>query len=170
MGLNFPDYRSAERTFQLLVQASGRAGRGEKPGEVLIQTRDPSHYCWEFVRAGDYAGFYAEEISRRERRRYPPFVRLALVRMSFPRDWPGGDAALEELAGILRGRGKDMGLTVLGPAPAPIAMLRGMRRFHCLIKAESWGPVRDLYSAAHRAAGRYGKFRLTLDLDPVNML
>ena len=83
LGLNLPDYRAAERTFQLLVQSAGRAGRGEKPGRVLIQTRDVSHYCWQYVQAGDYEGFYAAELARRRLRRYPPFVRLALIRMSF---------------------------------------------------------------------------------------
>ena len=59
LGLNLPDYRAAERTFQLLVQAAGRAGRGEKPGRVLIQTRDAEHYCWQYVRDGNAEGFYA---------------------------------------------------------------------------------------------------------------
>ncbi len=170
LGLNLPDYRAAERTFQLLVQAAGRAGRGEKAGEVIIQTRDPSHYCWQYVKTADYAGFYAEEIARRERRLYPPFVRLALLRMNFPADWGKGMGAVEDVAAHLRARGRDLGMTVLGPAPAPIAMLRGTKRFHCLIKAEAWGPVRDLYASALRVGGRWGKLRLALDLDPVNML
>ncbi|SBV95042.1 Primosomal protein N' [uncultured delta proteobacterium] len=170
LGLNLPDYRAAERTFQLLVQASGRSGRGEKAGEVVIQTRDPGHYCWEFVKTGDYAGFYAQEIARREKRKYPPFVRLALLRMSFAKDSPKGELLMQEVAQAVRTKAREAGLTVLGPAPAPIAMLRGMRRFHCLIKAESWGPVRDLYLLAQQKAGRSGTLRLALDLDPVNML
>ena len=170
LGLNLPDYRAAERTFQLLVQASGRSGRGEKAGEVIIQTRDPSHYCWEFVKTGDYSGFYAQEISRRERRRYPPFVRLALLRMSFSKDSLKGAALMEDVAQAVRTRARDMGLTVLGPAPAPIAMLRGMRRFHCLIKADSWTGVRELFVLAQHKAGRSDTLRLALDLDPVNML
>ena len=170
LGLNLPDYRAAERTFQLLVQASGRSGRGEKPGEVIIQTRDPNHYCWEFVKSGDYAGFYAQEIARRERRKYPPFVRLALLRMSFAKDSAKGATLMEEVARAIRDRAREAGLTVLGPAPAPIATLRGMRRFHCLIKAESWGVVRELYALALQKAGRSNTLRLALDLDPVNML
>ncbi|MCC8193043.1 MAG: primosomal protein N' [Deltaproteobacteria bacterium] len=170
LGLNLPDYRAAERTFQLLVQASGRSGRGEKAGEVIIQTRDPGHYCWEFVKTGDYAGFYAQEILRRERRKYPPFVRLALLRMSFPRESSKGESLMEEGARTVRGRAREAGLTVLGPAPAPIATLRGRRRFHCLIKAASWGPVRDLYHLAQKKAGKSGILRLALDLDPVNMM
>ncbi|WP_300787675.1 primosomal protein N', partial [uncultured Desulfovibrio sp.] len=86
LGLNLPDYRAAERTFQLLVQSAGRAGRGEMPGRVLIQTRDAGHYCWQYVQRGDYEGFYAEELARRRKYAYPPFVRLALVRLSYAVD------------------------------------------------------------------------------------
>ncbi|MCL1984848.1 MAG: primosomal protein N', partial [Betaproteobacteria bacterium] len=93
LGLNLPDYRAAERTFQLLVQSAGRAGRGGQSGEVLIQTRDHAHYCWDFVLRCDYEGFYKAEIARREQRRYPPFVRLALVRASF--DAKSGEAPAE---------------------------------------------------------------------------
>ena len=170
LGLNLPDYRAAERTFQLMVQASGRAGRGKKAGEVLIQTRDPEHYCWEFVKTGDYAGFYAQEIALRERRRYPPFVRLALLRMSYDKDSARGAALMDAVAQTVREYARETGLAVLGPAPAPIAYLRGMRRFQCLIKAETWGPVRELFHRAQKKAGRQGTLRLTLDLDPVNML
>ena len=79
LGLNLPDYRAAERTFQLLVQSAGRAGRGDKPGRVLIQTRDVSHYCWQYVRNADYEGFYKAELARRKLRRYPPFVRTSVL-------------------------------------------------------------------------------------------
>ncbi len=170
LGLNLPDYRAAERAFQLLVQASGRSGRGEKAGDVIIQTRDPSHYCWQFVKNNDYAGFFAQEIARRERRRYPPFIHLALLRMSFAKDSPRGTALMEAVAAEVRAKAPALGLMVLGPAPAPIAMLRGRRRFHCLIKAPAWGPVRDLFALARKKAGTSGTLRLSLDLDPVNML
>ena len=170
LGLNLPDYRAAERTFQLLVQASGRAGRSGKPGEVLIQTRDPDHYCWEYVKKADYTGFYAQEIARRERRRYPPFVRLGLIRMSFAKDSAKGAALMEQVSAAIRANARESGLTVLGPASAPIAFIRGMRRFHCLIKAENWGQVRDLFALACKTAGKSNTLRLSLDLDPVNML
>lgn len=169
LGLNLPDYRAAERSFQLLVQSAGRAGRGGRPGEVIIQTRDASHYCWEYIRRGDYEGFYAAEIARREKRGYPPFVRLALVRISFE---AGREDALPELARLgenLRRAGREQGVAVLGPAPAPLSMLRGRRRFHCLLKARDWVPLRTAFLAAAGAADA-GPLRLTLDLDPVNML
>lgn len=169
LGLNLPDYRAAERTFQLLVQSAGRAGRGEKPGEVLIQTRDAGHYCWEFIRRGDFEGFYAEEISRREKRRYPPFVHLALIRISHAVDQAEGAAALSALAAALRGLGREAGLGVLGPAPAPLALLRGRRRFHCLLKGNDWSLLRQVYAQALRRTDAR-VLRLSLDLDPVNML
>ena len=169
LGLNLPDYRAAERTFQLLVQSAGRAGRGSKAGSVLIQTRDAGHYCWKYIRESDFEGFYAEEIARRERRRYPPFVRLALIRISFAADFEAGPAAVNALGSRLRSLGKELGVAVLGPAPAPLAILRGRRRFHCLLKSADWPSIRRLYSDI--AAGTDMRhLRLFLDLDPVNML
>jgi primosomal protein N' (replication factor Y) len=168
MGLNLPDYRAAERTFQLLVQTAGRAGRGEKPGRVIIQTRDTSHYCWRFVQNADYEGFYAKEIALREKRRYPPFVRLALVRMSFPAEWAGGPEAVATASARLRSAGQMFRVTTLGPAPAPLPLLRARRRFHCLLKADDWGSIRNVFAAAADAVP--GKLRIALDLDPINML
>ena len=169
LGLNLPDYRAAERPFQLLVQSAGRAGRGAKPGRVLLQTRDVSHYCWQHVQTGDYEGFYAAELARRRLRRYPPFVRLALIRMSFGVEEKNGPAALNELATALRARARELDVQMLGPAPAPLALLRGRRRFHCLLKAGDWQALRRLYFFA-RSRKASALLRLFLDLDPVNML
>ena len=171
MGLNMPDYRSAERTFQLLVQSSGRAGRGEKPGRVLIQTRDVNHYCWQFVKTGDYEGFYEHEIALRKQRRYPPFIKLALIRLSYPWDWKDGQSRVNAFAAALRAHGRSLGLTVLGPAPAPLARIQGRMRFQCLMKADTWQHVRQAYAMALRDVGALPhELRITLDLDPVNML
>ncbi len=171
MGLNLPDYRAAERTFQLLVQASGRAGRGTKPGRVLIQTRDPGHYCWQYVQSNDYEGFYEKELETRRTRRYPPFVKLALVRLSWPRQWQEGNAAARRFSAELRSRGRLAGISVLGPAPAPLAMLQGRVRFQCLIKAQAWQEIRGCYAGALQAfGGPHEGMRISLDLDPVTML
>jgi primosomal protein N' (replication factor Y) len=169
LGLNLPDYRAAERTFQLLLQSAGRSGRGERPGRVLIQTRDPAHYCWQFVRSSDYEGFFEHELALRKLRGYPPFVRLALLRISFPADRPGEAENIAALAAALRPRASELGLTLLGPAPAPLALLRGRRRFHCLLKGQDWKDLRALYAAALKIV-RQTRLRLGLDLDPVNML
>ncbi len=169
LGLNLPDYRAAERTFQLLVQSAGRAGRGAKPGKVFIQTRDEAHYCWRFVAATDYEGFYEHEIRLRRRRGYPPFVRLALVRFSFSAHLQEGNAAVEEVTYGLRRAAQERGVTVLGPAPAPLPLLRGKKRFQCLLKAADWPSVRAVCAAA--LSGPFpGDLRVAVDLDPVNMM
>ncbi len=169
LGLNLPDYRAAERVFQLLIQSAGRAGRGQKPGTVLIQTRDTSHYCWKYVQNADYEGFYAEEIIRRQRRLYPPFVNLALIRISHSLDWQESSAALQALGTSLRTLGREMGVTVLGPVPAPLALLRGQKRFHCLLKGHDWKALRHIYmQALAQSDTRF--LNLFLDIDPINML
>lgn len=170
MGLNLPDYRAAERTFQLLVQVSGRAGRGEKPGRVFIQTRNPAHPFWRFVLEADYAGFYEREIAQRQRFRYPPFSRLALLRLSCPADAPLSQETLSAFAKTLRELARPLGVDVLGPAPAPLARLKGRRRFNCLLKCGGWQPLRSLFAAVSQAGNAPEGFRLELDQDPVNML
>ncbi|CAM2057230.1 Primosomal protein N' [Desulfovibrionales bacterium] len=169
LGLNMPDYRAAERTFQLMVQASGRAGRGDKPGSVLIQTRFLGHYCWEFVRTGDYDGFYGREIAIREQRHYPPFIKLALIRVSYPLAWEQGAEAIAVAGQVIRTAARNLGVTAMGPAPAPLPLLVGRRRFHCLLKAHDWPTVREVYRRL-LASGPHGELRITLDLDPVDML
>lgn len=169
IGLNLPDYRATERTFQLLLQVAGRPGRGSKPGCVLIQTRDPSHYCWQYLVNNDYEGFYQEELARRQKRVYPPFIRLALLRISFPRENEAGPESITLLAADMRPYAHQLGVKLLGPTPSPIPMLRGHNRFQCLIKATEWQSIRDLanFARTHPAAK---KLRISLDLDPVNML
>ena len=170
VGLNLPDYKATERTFQLLVQVAGRAGRGERPGTVFIQTRNPEHYCWRFVQAYDFEGFYAHEIALRQRMNYPPFVKLALVRISVPSDLEQEEQLLQDLGRLLRQEGKDRGVQVLGPAPAPLSRLRGRLRFQCLLKAGTWGDIRGVYAAWTGHVPRKSQCRISLDLDPVQML
>ena len=170
MGLYLPDYRAAERTYQLLVQVSGRAGRGDKPGRVLVQTRNPQHPFWDFVLRADYPGFYAREINQRQKFRYPPFTRLALLRLSCPAGQEHLHEALAAFAKALREAARSLGVDVLGPAPAPLAQLRGQKRFNCLLKCANWQAIRSLYATLSRSAAASGAFRLDLDLDPVNML
>ncbi len=169
LGLNLPDYRAAERAFQLLLQSAGRSGRGEKAGEVLIQTRNPTHYCWEYVRNADYEGFYERELALRQRYQYPPFIRLALIRISHPVQEENAAQALAALGVFLKENAAKMGLTLLGPAPAPLHLLKGQRRFHCLVKGGDWPPLRALYRAALETS-RKTPLKLTLDLDPLHIL
>lgn len=170
MGLNLPDYRAAERTFQLLVQVSGRAGRGDSPGKVLIQTRNPAHPFWDFVLAANYQGFFTRELESRKRFRYPPFTKLALLRLSCPVDTEHLSQSLTVFAKALREAARPLGVDVLGPAPAPLSQLKARRRFNCLLKCADWQPIRSLYLALSRPDATPPAFRLELDLDPVNML
>lgn len=169
LGLNLPDYRSAERTFQLLVQVSGRAGRGDKPGQVIIQTRNPSNPIWQAVTTADYYTFYQQEIDRRRKFRYPPFCKLALIRISHPLDWDH-DALMQEYFSMIRAAAKEKGLMLMGPVPAPLPQLRGRRRFNSLIKADQWLIIRELYAKVMKMNPDKKNIRINLDLDPVNML
>ena len=170
LGLNLPDYRAGERTFQLLVQVAGRAGRGDTPGRVFIQTRNPGHPIWNEVLAGDYAGFYEREIGRRKLFGYPPFTRLALVRISYPVKYQDGPAAISLFARTLKERAGELGISVLGPAPAPLSVLRSRRRFNCLLKGDDWARLRTMYAHLARANPDPRQVALSLDLDPLTTL
>jgi primosomal protein N' (replication factor Y) (superfamily II helicase) len=169
LGLNLPDYRATERSFQMLVQVAGRAGRGEKPGRVLIQTRNPGHYCWQFVRENDYEGFFAREIALRQVMGYPPFVKLALVRISLPFDQPDAEL-MAAFASRIRALCPAAGVRVLGPAPAPLSVLRGRKRFQCLLKADSWPAIRGVCAEMRKMLAGEKNVRISVDLDPMDML
>jgi primosomal protein N' (replication factor Y) len=169
LGLNLPDYRATERSFQMLVQVAGRAGRGDKNGRVLIQTRNPGHYCWQFVRENDYEGFFSREIALRQTMGYPPFVKLALVRISMPLDQP--EAELLSLFGSrMRTLCPAAGVRLLGPAPAPLSVLRGRKRFQCLLKADTWPAIRGVYAQMRKMLAKEKNVRISVDLDPMDML
>ena len=170
LGLGLPDYRATERIFQLLTQMAGRAGRGNKPGEVYIQTRNPNHYCWDYILNNDYKGFYVQEIKRREKFAYPPFVKLALVRLSFPVGWKEKENLLIKLKAIIQELARSIKVNVLGPAPAPLQVLKGRERYQCLLKASNWLEIKKFYALMEKRIGQNKKIRLSLDLDPVSML
>ncbi|MDO9583571.1 MAG: primosomal protein N' [Desulfomicrobium sp.] len=169
LGLNLPDYRATERSFQMLVQVAGRAGRGEKNGRVLIQTRNPGHYCWQFVRENNYEGFFAREIVLRQTMGYPPFVKLALVRISMPLDQPDAEL-LSAFGRNMRAICPAAGVRLLGPAPAPLSVLRGRKRFQCLLKADTWPAIRGVYAEMRKMLAKEKNVRISVDLDPMDML
>ena len=126
LGLNLPDYRAMERTFQLLVQVAGRAGRGDKPGRVLIQTRDMANPCWSFVRNCDYTGFYHNELALRRKRNYPPLYQAGAHSHQLPHGVePRRVRSSRNSLVLSERRGRAHGVQVLGPAPAPLKQLRG---------------------------------------------
>ena len=169
VGLGMPDFRAAERTFQLLTQASGRAGRGNLPGIVVIQTIHPEHYAVRYAAAQDYEGFYEKEIQFRRLMRYPPFSALAnvLVRSEKQED------ALAMSAEI--GRFLDPapeGLKMLGPAEAPVAKLKSEFRYQLMIKAASRKKLNETLQGLRRFAmeKRWSPTSLVIDVDPLTLL
>jgi primosomal protein N' (replication factor Y) len=166
--LHFPDFRASERTFQLLTQVSGRAGRGRAPGRVILQTFHPEHYAIRPVVAHDYERFYREELRERRALAYPPFGRLARAVVSGP-DEAATLAAAEQLAELTRSAAPG-DVEILGPAPAVLARLRGRYRFQILLKAAVQAPLREAALALREATTKLPRdLRATLDLDPQSM-
>ena len=167
LGLHFPDFRAAERTFQLLTQVAGRAGRGGSPGRVIVQSFHPDHYAIRPVVEHDYERFYAEEIAYRSALGYPPFGWLAQVVVSGTEEKEVRLGAAE----LARTRLGSEGCEVLGPAPAPIARLRGRHRFQLLIKGADreavWQAARRMAAASERLPAA---LRVRVDMNPVDML
>jgi primosomal protein N' (replication factor Y) len=168
--LGFPDFRAAERTYQLIHQVSGRAGRGKRPGRVLVQTFLPDHYAIRFGGLQDYEGFFEHEARYRRTLRYPPFtvlVQMLLADSSAQRGW---ERASKVAAKIRAAGGEE--IRVLGPALAPLSRLRGRFRFQILVKGTL---RRRLNSILARALEELEKERfpmqsLLVDVDPVTTL
>ena len=172
LGLHLPDFRAAERTFQLLTQVAGRAGRGGEPGRVVIQTFAPTHYAIAPAASHDYERFYAQEIAHRQALGYPPFGRLVLVRVSATDELAARDAAAA-LAETARGAALEQGagVEVLGPAEAPIAKLRDRYRQQILLKHREAGAVWRVAERVYAAAEKLpSAVRTSIDVNPVDML
>lgn len=165
--LSMPDYQASERTFQLLVQVAGRAGRGQDPGRVIIQTRNPEHPAVRFALAHDVYGFGEQELKDRKEAGYPPFVRMLMIRVD-ALDEKLASAATERIA---RFATKVVGTkaTVSPPSAAPIAKLRNRYRFRCLIRAAERKPLFDVANALPQLQ-LDRRVRVHVDIDPVNML
>lgn len=163
--LHIPDFRASERTFQLLAQVAGRAGRGLVPGRVIIQTFNPDHKAIVSASRHDYQSFYDDEIMAREELNYPPFSRLCNV-ISSHEDQATALRTAQIVAELLL---KESDLTVLGPAPCPIARLRNKWRFHVLVKA----PVGDMLRIIMRriTIALPADIRgLVVDMDPQSLI
>jgi primosomal protein N' (replication factor Y) len=175
LSLFFPEYHAGERTFQLLSQVAGRAGRGDAKGTVLIQTYQPDHYVFQAVQSQDYDSFFKQELESRRQLGYPPFTRLALVRLSGPIEAPVAQEA-RRLAAILENlRTGDADLRsrvrVLGPAPAGLTRLQGRFRWQILIKSYGRAPLVHLLQSLRRGwtPPPRSRLSLTLDIDPSSL-
>jgi primosomal protein N' (replication factor Y) len=168
--LSMPDFRSAERVFQLMTQVSGRAGRGELPGRVVVQTYYPDHYAIVAAATHDYASFVDRELKYRRWMHYPPFGVLANVLVQSPR--------LEEAAGWSAVLGKwfqkttPEGVRVLGPCTAPIARIKGTYRFHLILKANSRKALNAALRGmlAHAEAAGVPRRNLVVDVDALRLM
>jgi primosomal protein N' (replication factor Y) len=169
--LNIPDFRAAERTFQILTQVSGRGGRGDRPGRVVIQTFTPGHYAIRRAQDHDYAGFYADELPFRRQLAYPPFSRLigfqfsCLKKAEGKKAVAGFGARARELSRSMTG-GK---AEVVGPAESPLARIRGRYRWQLLLKGRDSRSLHLLSQKLLEGTERDG-LEVQVDVDPVNFM
>ena len=172
LSLSFPDFRSAERTFQILTQVAGRAGRGDRAGKVIVQTLSPDHVCIRMAARHDFAGFMAEELAAREALGYPPFGRMLLLRLWGPSAGKVREAAAE-VAEALAGPVSAAGIQLLGPAPSPISLVKRKHHYQVLLKMPVRFPVGDFFPSLMRSLRdvvRKYSVRMEADVDPYNMM
>ncbi|HEY1957799.1 MAG TPA: primosomal protein N' [Polyangiaceae bacterium] len=167
--LSLPDFRATERAFQLLVQVAGRAGRGDTAGRVLVQTYDPEHPAITYALRHDVDGFLEHELGDRRQLGYPPLSRVVLVRVD------GADETrTRETTRVLADHARSIaerGVLVLGPAPAPLARLRGRWRFRIMMRSDDRAALRRAAIAVSRRAQQEGRaVRIGIDVDPVQLL
>ena len=168
VGLGLADFRAAERTFQLLTQVAGRAGRGERAGEAVIQTLYPEHYSVRLACSQDYVGFFEKEINFRRGMRYPPLVAMVntVVR---GRTFDDAMQTAAELVRRLDAGAQVGGFTILGPAPAPLAKLRGEHRVQFFLKGTRRAEMRQALRSVLAEMPEVRR-RVTIDVDPLNVL
>ncbi len=165
VGLGLADFRASERTFQLLTQVAGRAGRGERPGEAIVQSLLPNHYAITLACTQNYRDFYDTEIKYRRAMRYPPQVTMVNVVVrgrSFDEAMDGA----RDLADAARG---SKGFVILGPAPAPLTKLRGEHRVQFFLKGTSRKAMREALQLAVSRKPSLAK-RISIDVDPLSMI
>ncbi|HWI55225.1 MAG TPA: primosomal protein N', partial [Desulfobacteria bacterium] len=174
--LNLPDFRAAEKTFQLLTQVAGRAGRGDAPGEVLVQTYSPGHYSVVNAQKHDYLSFYNEEIKMREALVYPPYsslVRILIFGNEENSVIRGSQVLAYELEQILKFSEVGVDQPLLGPAPAPLSRLRDRFRWQICIKGKQGKNMRGIVKKAVAKVVDtpvFANLGISVDVDPVSMM
>jgi len=169
--LYLPDFRAAERTFQLLTQVAGRAGRGDRPGEVILQSYDPDHPALRCAAAQDFEMFYEQEAAERRELGYPPFGHLVEIEVR------GAEKArvMREIGALRTALGpiaRRLGVELLGPAPKPIARIQGAERWHILVRSGSRSAIQSFLKSALPVvrAKRPSGIRVAVDVDPRHVL
>ncbi len=174
VALNLPDFRAAERTFQLLMQVAGRSGRSHLGGEVIIQTYNPAHYAIQYATKHDYAAFYHEEMKHRRESGFPPYRHLmnVLVDSTSQKDAQQVIRRLVQIPKAAEKQGDTRGLTVMGPSAAPLRKIKGRFRFRFLMLSPRTGLLksfgREIIDAHKKIRGTHT--RLTVDMDALSMM
>jgi primosomal protein N' (replication factor Y) (superfamily II helicase) len=175
VGMNLPDFRATERTFQLLTQVAGRAGRGPKGGDVIVQTSMPNHYAITCAAEHDFIAFADRELGARHEPSYPPYCRLINIvvsGLSEIRTQETASDAAQWLRGLIEAQGLQ-GIDLIGPAPCPVDRIRGRWRWHLVLRATDsslLGRVGRFFSERFEPPHDKDELRVTLDRDPVALL
>jgi primosomal protein N' (replication factor Y) len=174
LSLHIPDFRSSERTFQLLTQVAGRAGRGKVPGTVIVQAHNPDHYVFDYVPQHDYNGFFEKELSLREKLNYPPFTQLVALEIESETE-PEGEAAVNHLKQFLSEPVRELpGVELLGPSRAAMYRINNRYRWHLILRSQETASLQSLVTQclANQQLRKLttGKIKITVDVDPMNLL
>ncbi|PYT24318.1 MAG: primosomal protein N', partial [Acidobacteria bacterium] len=169
VGLGMPDFRAAERTFQLLTQVAGRSGRGDLPGIVLMQTINPDHYAVRMAAAQDYQAFYEKELNFRRLMHYPPFIAMANLLVRSEKQEEAMRLSVE-LGRLLTPSPEK--IKVMGPAEAPVPRLKNEFRYQLLIKSASRKTLNELLVRAREFAleSKWPATALVIDVDPLTLM
>jgi primosomal protein N' (replication factor Y) len=172
VGLGLPDFRAAERTFQLVTQVAGRAGRGDAPGRVLVQTFFPDHYAIRLAADQNYDGFFSKEMSFRRMMHYPPVTALANVVAQHEKLERAAEVAKEMGEFFTQVEGRFPGIKILGPGPAPLAKVERRYRIQFLLKSAARAPLHTLLKqlADHCERSGIQPREVMIDVDPVNIM
>ena len=175
ISFNFPDFRSSERMFQLLLQVSGRAGRGASPGQVILQTYNPEHFIIAAATRQDYASFYEKEIHFREKLKYPPFSRLIQIKVSGKDQEKTREHALKlgELCRSLKKIHAWHPVEILGPIESYLPRIALYYRWQILLKSPRTAPLRRMaceLTTTHRKDIHHSQVTVAFDVDPIFML
>ncbi len=173
LALNIPDFRSCERAFQLFTQVAGRAGRGEVPGKVIIQTNNPDHYMFEFVREHDVNAFHEKELKLRRQLNYPPFTRLVAIEIVSANESLGQNMA-QKLGRALTTAIHKKGVELLGPSKAALYQIQNKFRWHLILRGPNMQTLKGILADSQQLqdikSTSNAKIKLTIDVDPFNLL
>jgi primosomal protein N' (replication factor Y) (superfamily II helicase) len=172
LSLSVPDFRAGEKTFQILTQVAGRSGRGDKEGEVIIQTFNPDHYAIQYAKTHNFRAFAEKELVFREQLSYPPYYRLGRILFTCE-DEQTLYANLEKIrktSSSLQKRFPDKQLFILGPVPAPITKLQNKFRYHLILKAQNVSILSETVERLRLMLKLPASIKITIDIDPVSLL